>query len=433
MKEKLSVKIAAIVAILVLIVLAAMIGVFVAISPNYISGAAEWTLGEVYSAYSGLITAFIITAAICVALVTVIVYLILRRNFRPINDLIKAAEEIEKGHLGVSVEVRSKDEIGRLAMSFMKMTARLNLIFDDIHYLLNELASKNFDIMSKHIPEYIGDFQRILLDMRDIKQTLNVTLLKIRDTSEQVSTGSSLLSAGAQSLAQNVTQQAAATQELSASINQISMDIGDTAKNAVNVSEITNEVHAVMGDSLMEMHQLLDAMADISEASKNIGKVIKDIDDIAFQTNILALNAAVEAASAGAAGKGFAVVADEVKNLAQKSSVSAKNTTALIETAVSAVGKGVLLANSANQVFENVSEKTSNINKLVSEISAATETQAGSIEQIRITVEQISNVVQTNSATAEESAASSQGLSAQADALNNLVNEFELDNRLMNK
>ena len=168
-------------------------------------------------------------------------------------------------------------------------------------------------------------------------------------------------------------------------------------------------------------------MSDISKTSADIGKVIKVIEDIAFQTNILALNAAVEAARAGSAGKGFAVVADEVRNLAQKSSDSAKNTTALIENAVVAVDRGVSLAMNTNRAFEEVGEKTFNMNKLVSEISEAARNQSQNISQILIGVEQISNVVQMNSATAEESAAASEELSAQAGMLQNLVSRFELD------
>lgn len=176
------------------------------------------------------------------------------------------------------------------------------------------------------------------------------------------------------------------------------------------------------------MHQLLDAMSDISRASMDIGKVIKVIDDIAFQTNILALNAAVEAARAGTAGKGFAVVADEVRNLAQKSSESAKNTTSLIESTVAAVQKGVSLATNTNRAFEEVGAKTTTMKSLVTEISNAASTQSENIRQILIGVDQISNVVQNNSATAEESAAASEELSAQANMLKDLVARFVLEN-----
>jgi methyl-accepting chemotaxis protein len=168
------------------------------------------------------------------------------------------------------------------------------------------------------------------------------------------------------------------------------------------------------------------AMDEISATSKDIGKVIKAIDDIAFQTNILALNAAVEAARAGSAGKGFAVVADEVRNLSQKSAEAAKNTTGLIESAISAVGKGTDVVNRTSAGFNDVAMKASQIQEIVENIATQTQNEAASIEQISIGIDQVSSVVQMNSATSEESAAASEELSSQAVSLNNLIEKFQL-------
>ncbi|MEG0541168.1 MAG: methyl-accepting chemotaxis protein, partial [Angelakisella sp.] len=189
---------------------------------------------------------------------------------------------------------------------------------------------------------------------------------------------------------------------------------------------LADEAGAGVIESNQHMREMVTAMGEITNTSNEIGKIIKTIDDIAFQTNILALNAAVEAARAGAAGKGFAVVADEVRNLSQKSAEAAQNTTALIENAIAAIANGTKIADQTAKSLQMVVEKSNMVQEKIGEIAIASDGQATSVVQVTQGVEQISSVVQTNSATSEESAAASEELSGQAQMLKTLVGRFKL-------
>lgn len=299
-------------------------------------------------------------------------------------------------------------------------------IIQDIDYLLSSFSSGNFDVFSQATDQYVGDYKNILTSFRVLKHGLTDSFQNILQVSEQVSAGSSQVSFGSQSLAQGATEQASSVQELSASIADVTERIKANASSAEKAKGITVETAEIMQGSVSDMNLAREAMDEISATSKNISKVIKTIDDIAFQTNILALNAAVEAARAGSAGKGFAVVADEVRNLSQKSAEAAKSTTALIESSIEAVEKGTLLVNRTSVGFADVAAKAGEIVTIVDDISAQAQEQAAAISQISIGIDQVSSVVQMNSATSEESAAASEELSSQAEVLKSLVDQFKL-------
>ena len=227
-------------------------------------------------------------------------------------------------------------------------------------------------------------------------------------------------------MAEGSTEQASAIQQLSAALVELTNHVQQNAENAREGSGMSAEAGQGVNESNKDMQKLMDAMGEIEASANEINKIIKTIDDIAFQTNILALNAAVEAARAGSAGKGFAVVADEVRNLAAKSAEAAKNTTELIESTVNAVNNGTRLANETAQALDNVVKKATVVNTKIQEIASVCEEQANAIQEINVGIDQISSVVQTNSATAEQSAAASEELSSQANMVKDLVGQFRL-------
>lgn len=243
---------------------------------------------------------------------------------------------------------------------------------------------------------------------------------------EQVNSGAKLVSDSSQSLAQGASQQASTVEELTASLEQISEQTRLNAKNAKQANDLSQTAKANASEGNVQMKNMLQAMDEINLSSANISKVIKVIQDIAFQTNILALNAAVEAARAGEQGKGFSVVAEEVRNLAGKSAKAAEETAEMIESSVKKVEAGTeiahLTAKSLGEIVSQVDHAASYINS----IAAASDEQAQSLEQINLGITQVSQVTQANAATAQESAAASEELSGQAAQLKEHISVFKI-------
>jgi methyl-accepting chemotaxis protein len=254
----------------------------------------------------------------------------------------------------------------------------------------------------------------------------NSTLENINSAASQVTAGSKQLSDSSTALAQGATEQASSVEELTVSLEQISAQTKLNADNAANASSFAEEAKHSAVTGSVQMDDMLKAMEDIDSSSHNIAKVIKVIEDIAFQTNILALNAAVEAARAGQHGKGFAVVAEEVRNLAARSASAAKETTAMIESSSSSVEHGSKIARKTADSLTEISEQITKVSALVAEIATASNEQASGIGQINQGLVQISQVVQSNSATSEESAASSEELAGQAEMLKEQIMKFKL-------
>lgn len=348
----------------------------------------------------------------------------------PLFHLTMLARTLEQGDLGVNqnqtrmMEIDSDDEIGILSKSFDNTINRLKNYIGEISNVLEAIASG--DLTAQITQEYVGDFASIRTSLNDILQRLNATMGQIVTSAEHVSGGAEQMSTAAQALSQGSVEQNGAVENLEETISSVTERVKQTAENAQQAREQFGGMECQLTEGNQKMQEMIAAMGEITNSSNEIEKIIKTIEDIAFQTNILALNAAVEAARAGTAGKGFAVVADEVRNLAAKSAEASQSTSALIGHSIATVNQGTQIADATAKQLENVMAGVYEIVENINGIAADAKTQAEAVEQIQDQIEQITSVVQTNSATAEESAATSQELSAQASVLKQLVKTFRL-------
>ena len=372
--------------------------------------------------------------AICVLgilVMVVFINLLLKKLLKPlfdISDYVYAKSDL----------IFSDDNSNSLIEEYSKRSDVIGIIVNSVNTIISNMAS-NITQTSKYIElmadgnfgfdldfEFKGEFAKIKESLIDINQSMNETLYKIKLSAEDVSNGSQQVSDGSQLLSQGAIEQSSSIDELSSTILNISDHVQTTAQSALKVNEDAINVGLKIENSNLQMQEMVSAMNDINSKSQEISKIIRAIDDIAFQTNILALNAAVEAARAGQAGKGFAVVADEVRNLAQKSAEAAKNTNILIQDSILAVESGTKIADDTAKALHIVVEDSKNMISTINEISEASSQQSESISQVTMGIEQISSVVQTNAATAEESASVSEELSHQAQILMDLIIKFNL-------
>ena len=383
---------------------------------------------DFYGGVQRMIYVMIVLYILFLALSLVLSYRISERLTKPLGTISERMSKFADGDLNSPLDEFdvSAEEYHSLRGSIDRTLENSRAVVSDIDYTLDRMSQGDLTVRPRTPEKFVGDYAPILSSIDRELGELNGSVRSIASVAEQVSSGSTQVSSGAQTLAQGATEQASSIQELSASIQDVAQKVKANAEDAESAKSLTEGTIDIMQSSVEDMGLARQAMDEISATSKNIGKVIKAIDDIAFQTNILALNAAVEAARAGSAGKGFAVVADEVRNLSQKSAEAAKNTTSLIESSISAVEKGTELVGKTSEGFTEVAEKAGRINDLIEAISAQAQQQAAAIEQISVGIDQVSSVVQMNSATSEESAAASEELSSQAMNLKGLVGQFTL-------
>lgn len=364
---------------------------------------------------------FCVVAFVFAIIVMSMIYFAIMNSLKySLSKLSDVADSLAEGRVDVELNVENHDEFGEMIEQYRK-------VLDNIRYqakIAQEVAEGNLtvDVVPKSGQDLMGNSLKKL-----VNRNLHA-LTSIDESAYQVMTSSSQVASASEALAQGSTEQASAIEEITASIDDIAEK---TKQNASEANQATNLVAETIVDVKQgneRMKEMVTAMQDINKSSESISKIIKVIDDIAFQTNILALNAAVEAARAGEAGKGFAVVAEEVRNLAAKSAAAAAETAELIEDSIHKVNVGSSLADETAKALEKINEVVTESAQIINGIADASNYQATAIAQVDQAIEQVSQVVQNNSATSEECAAASVELSEQANRMLELISVYNLGN-----
>jgi methyl-accepting chemotaxis protein len=348
----------------------------------------------------------------------------------PIKEASQVLESLSRGELNIRVQGDYKGDHAQIKLALNQTMDTMQHVIKEINHYLKNMADGNLNL--EMTSQLDGDFVEIKHAINYILDAFNQLLSEINEASNQVTSASSQVSQSAMGLSQGATEQASAVEQISSSVSQIA---DQSVENSTLANKAENIGQTVLADaevSNTEMQGMMAAMSEINDASNNISKIIKVIDEITFQTNILALNAAVEAARAGEHGKGFAVVAEEVRDLAARSAQAAKETTSLIQQSLGTVRQGTEKAEATSEALEKIITGVNDSQNLVTEIAQASTNQVEGLKQVNYGVSQISDVTQSNSATAEESAASSEELSSQATMLKEMIGRFSLRNHSQN-
>lgn len=345
---------------------------------------------------------------------------------QPVKELEDAAKRMSQGDFSVQITYDSDDELGELAECFRITVSSLKMIIDDLYRIISEFKDGNFDVRSECREKYVGDYEPLLTQLRDMVVNISNSLGNIQSVADQVASGSTELANSAQVLAEGAANQSSAVEQLLATVTDVTAQVEENSRATDRLHDNAKSVGGEADISRRKMADLMRAMESIKDTSQEINNIIVDIEDIASQTNLLSLNAAIEAARAGEAGKGFAVVAEQIRKLAEDSAQSAVKTKQLIEASLAEISKGNDITEETADSMNKVMDELDNILMGVGEIRTASDKQAVSVKEIEKGVEQISRVVTANSATAEQTSATSEQLSAQAITLNGEVEQFSL-------
>lgn len=391
---------------------------------------ADWTLGyvcpknDINGSLNGLAVIYAVLTLVFLAGGTAVVIGVIKVSVKPLKKISAVAEEIAAGDLSAGFDYNSTDDIGVLCASFAHCTDTTRRYISDISDKLGRLAKGDFTVSVTE--EYIGDFAPIKESLTNIINFMRNTLNNIEVASGQVNMGAANVARASTRLAEGVYNQTENLKKLNSDMSVIIEKVKDSDKNACEARLLAEGARVKLEDSNREMNKLLAAMNEISEMSAETAKIVKTIDDIAFQTNILALNASVEAARAGAAGKGFTVVADEVRNLAGKSAEAASRTSKLINQTTEAVAAGAALADSTAKALSEAVADTARVDENIGRISDTAREQSEFMDSVFQGINAISGIVNTTADTAQSGAASSEELSGQASMLKDLISEFKL-------
>ncbi|MFI3249895.1 MAG: methyl-accepting chemotaxis protein [Eubacteriales bacterium] len=381
------------------------------------------SVAEFNEAYNAIESALLILLILSVSVTLIVAAVTVQLSVKPIDYLRVAMHELSQGNTHYQFDYESNNEIGALADDLRFTTKNLANYIDEIDRQLGHCGNGDFTVESNM--EFLGDFASIQVSIRNFIDLISTALNGLKATVEQVSVGSDYVATGSQSLAEGSNRQSTSVTQLNEKIADITQSVTENVKNVNYVNDCSRKTAEDLKTNSVKMTEMVDSMKEINRTSDGIQKIVKTIEDVAFQTNILALNAAVEAARAGTAGRGFAVVADEVRNLSSRTSEAVQETARLIEDTVIAVKTGTTIVDATAEDLAQIIEFVESFMDSLTEITSTSQHQAEAIEEIHHNVNNISHVMEQNSSISEESASTSAELSSQAAVMKDTIERFK--------